>query len=55
MGAGLSAYHGNRPRWRVILCIFVGGLIVRALIWGGQRDMLSYELAYQLPLSLIHI
>jgi len=51
MGAGLSAYHGNRPRWRVIICIFGGGLIVRALILGGQRDMLSYELAYQLPFA----
>jgi diguanylate cyclase (GGDEF)-like protein len=51
MAAGLAAFHGDRPHWPAILAILLGGSIVRTLIWGGQRDALPYELAYQLPFA----
>lgn len=53
MAAGLAIYHGNRPRWAAIVAIFAGGMILRALIWDGRRDTLSYELAYQFPFAVV--
>ena len=32
---------------------FLASLVVRAAIWGGERDTLPYELIYQAPFALI--
>lgn len=52
MAAALAAFHRRRPEWGIIAAIFVGGLALRWLIWSGQRDDLSYEMAYQAPFAL---
>jgi diguanylate cyclase (GGDEF)-like protein len=52
MSAALAAFHGRRPHWGAIGTIFAIGIAVRALIWGGTRNNLAYELAYQFPFSV---
>ncbi|MGO4170304.1 hypothetical protein [Novosphingobium sp. YAF33] len=52
MAAALSIFHRKRPAWTAIATLAVLGLITRIAIWGGTRDDLIYELAFQLPLAL---
>ena len=52
MAAALSIFHRKRPPWTAIATLAVLGLITRIAIWGGTRDDLIYELAFQLPLAL---
>ncbi len=49
MSAALSQFERQPPRWRWIVGIALAGLLVRAWIWGGHRDDLPYEMAYQAP------
>lgn len=50
MSAALCFFEGRSPWWGAIATIGIGGVIVRILILGGQRDDLAYEFLYQLPL-----
>ena len=52
MSASFAIFHGQRPAWRRIGAIFVGGLISRVWIWGLPNDTLAYNFAYQIPLAL---
>ncbi len=52
MAAALSIFHRKRPPWTAIATLAVLGLNTRIAIWGGTRDDLIYELAFQLPLAL---
>ena len=48
----LDRYHGRPVAWRAIAAIFVGGLIVRGVIWDWPRASLVQGFAYQLPFAL---
>jgi diguanylate cyclase (GGDEF)-like protein len=52
MAAALAAFYRRPVPWRLIGAIFGGALLLRWLIWGGPRDWLPYEFAYQLPFAL---
>jgi diguanylate cyclase (GGDEF)-like protein len=52
MAAALSIFERRRPNWRWIVGTAAFGLLMRALIWGGARDYLPYEFAYQSPFVL---
>ena len=52
MSASFTIFHGQRPSWRRIGAIFVGGLISRVWIWGLPNDTLAYNFAYQIPLAI---
>ncbi len=52
MAASLAIFEGKRPNWPWIAGLALFGIADRALIWGGRRDYLPYELAYQLPFVL---
>jgi diguanylate cyclase (GGDEF)-like protein len=52
MGPALSLLYGQRPAWLVAAAIAIGGLVLRGLIWGGQRNEFWYELAYQVPMAM---
>lgn len=52
MAPALSLLYGQRPAWGTATAVVLLGLLVRALIWGGPRDVLWYELAYQFPFSM---
>lgn len=47
----LQLYYGHRVRWNVVAGLIGAGLAARALIWGGTRDDLGYELVYQFPFA----
>ena len=51
MPLGLAALSDRPLPWRAAGIILVGGLATRIAIWGGPRDDLSYEFAYQLPFA----
>lgn len=51
MSAALAVFFGRAPPWLAIGTLFAGAMSLRWLIWGGQRDTLPYELAYQLPFA----
>ncbi|RZF63008.1 GGDEF domain-containing protein [Sphingomonas populi] len=46
---GLAAMSGRAVPWRAAALILVGGAVLRAAIWGGHRNDLLYEFAFQLP------
>jgi diguanylate cyclase (GGDEF)-like protein len=53
MAYGLTVYYRRRlPGW-LLPASFLASLVVRAAIWGGERDTLPYELIYQAPFALI--
>ncbi len=52
MAAGLAAFYRRRVPWLLLGISLAVSLLVRALIWGGQRDTLPYELFYQLPFAV---
>lgn len=47
----LSIFYQKQPIWSVTAGICVGGAVTRWLIWDGPRDVLWYELTYQLPFA----
>jgi diguanylate cyclase (GGDEF)-like protein len=49
MSAALSRFARRAVHWRWIAAIALAGLVVRVVIWGGHRDYLPYEMAYQAP------
>lgn len=49
MPLGLAAMSRRAVPWRTATLILIGGGVVRAAIWGGQRNDLLYELAFQVP------
>lgn len=51
MAAALAAFHRRPIPWRAIAALFVAAVAMRTLIWGGPRDTLAYELAYQVPFA----
>ena len=53
IGGALAAFYRHPVPWRMIALLFATALVVRAAIWGGTRDWLPYELAYQAPLAAI--
>ncbi|MEO9130321.1 MAG: GGDEF domain-containing protein, partial [Sphingomonas sp.] len=55
MVAGLTVLYGRRPRWGVIATIFAVGMVVRAVIWGGTRSTLPYEMVFQFPWVVISL
>lgn len=48
----LEAFHGLRRSWRVIATLFLTGMVLRAIIWGGTRNTIGYEIVYQLPFAV---
>ncbi|WP_294261645.1 diguanylate cyclase [uncultured Sphingomonas sp.] len=48
----VATFHGERSPRRLLIGLFVGGVAIRIMIHGGQRDWLPYELAYQMPFAL---
>lgn len=53
IAVGIAVFHGRRPPWLLIGVLLVAAYAVRWAIWGGQRGVLSYELLYQLPFSVM--
>lgn len=49
---GLSRFERQRPLWRAILLAASFGVLIRLTIWGGPRDNLAYEIAYQSPFAV---
>ncbi|WP_055931143.1 GGDEF domain-containing protein [Sphingomonas sp. Leaf17] len=49
MSIGLAATAGRPAPWRLVGAILAGGILARIVIWGGPRNDLGYELAYQAP------
>lgn len=47
MALGLAAVARRPIPWRAAGAIVVGGAVIRAAVWNGQRGDLVYELAYQ--------
>jgi diguanylate cyclase (GGDEF)-like protein len=52
IAAALAAFYRHPIPWRSIVLLFAGALLVRLAIWGGTRDFLPYELAYQAPFAV---
>jgi diguanylate cyclase (GGDEF)-like protein len=48
----VATFFGQRSPRRLLIALFVGGVALRMMIWGGPRDWLPYELAYQAPFAL---
>lgn len=46
----IARFEGRRPHWRALAIVGISGLVVRGLIWNGERDTLPYEIAFQAPL-----
>lgn len=51
MAPALSLLYGKRPMWSLTVALAVAGLVVRGLVWDGQRNDFFYELAYQIPFA----
>ncbi|MBL8570299.1 MAG: GGDEF domain-containing protein [Phreatobacter sp.] len=49
----LHRYFGQPVSWRVPAALIAGAIGTRLAIWGGQRDSLAYELAYQAPFAIL--
>lgn len=52
MSASFSVFYGMRAPVLAIICIFLGGVLMRACIWNWTRDTFAYGFAYQVPLAL---
>ncbi len=52
MAAALSCFYGRQPPWTLLAAMLAAAAATRWLIWGGQRNSLGYELAYQMPFAL---
>ncbi len=48
----ISALAGQPKPWRTAVVILIGGIAVRAAIWGGTRNDLTYELLFQSPFAI---
>ncbi|SDA34817.1 diguanylate cyclase [Sphingomonas sp. NFR15] len=48
---GLAAMSGRALPWRGAALILVCGAVLRAAIWGGHRNALPYEMAFQAPFA----
>lgn len=46
---GLALMAGRRRPWRAFALLIMCGALIRAAIWGGPRNELWYELAFQSP------
>lgn len=46
---GLAAMSQRPLPWRIATGILVAGVIIRVAIWGGHRNDLGYEMAFQAP------
>ncbi|MCM2474500.1 GGDEF domain-containing protein [Rhizobium sp. CG5] len=51
MAPAISRLHGRRPAWWIGGVIFISGLCLRGLVWGGERNEFWYELTYQIPFA----
>lgn len=51
MAWALARFYGAPAPWAAIAAIALGAMVLRWLIWGGTRDDLAYELAYQAPFA----
>lgn len=49
MGAALSRFYGKRAPWAAMAAIMLSAVLMRWLLWGGQRNTMPYELLFQLP------
>lgn len=52
MSVALALFEGRRPDWYLILSVAMFGASIRISIWGGPRDYIFYELAYQAPFAM---
>lgn len=52
MTMALAAFYRQPVPWRLAGGLFAFALVMRTIIWDGQRNWLPYELAYQLPFAL---
>lgn len=51
------SYHAQRSALGfcaayVIVALFLIGMVLRAIIWGGARSTIGYELVYQVPFAI---
>ncbi len=49
MAAAIARFYAKPAPWAAIVAIFLAAVVMRWAIWGGTRDWLPYELAYQAP------
>jgi len=49
MVAAIAHFYGKPVPWAALAAIFGAAAVVRWTIWGGERDRLAYELAFQAP------
>lgn len=49
MAAAIPRFYRKPVPWTAISAIFVAAAVARWAIWGGERDRLAYELAFQAP------
>jgi diguanylate cyclase (GGDEF)-like protein len=49
MAGAFARFAGAPVPWRTIAAIFGAAIVVRWATWGGVRDQLPYELAFQAP------
>lgn len=49
---GIASFYRQRIPWLVLAAILAGSFVLRAAVWGGQRDTMPYELSYQLPFAV---
>ena len=49
MAAAIPRFYRRPVPWAAISAIFAAAAVARWAIWGGERDRLAYELAFQAP------
>lgn len=49
MPIALSIFYGRPAPWRTVGAIFAGAILLRWLLWGGERNTMPYEFLFQLP------
>lgn len=49
MSAALSRFYGKPAPWKVIAGILSGAVVMRWMLWGGERNTMPYEFLFQLP------
>lgn len=52
MAAALACFYRRPPPWVAIATMLAGAVATRWFIWGGARNTLPYELAYQMPFAI---
>lgn len=49
MPIALAIFYGRPAPWKAAAAIFLGAVLMRWMLWGGERNTLPYEFLFQLP------